>query len=255
MTHRVAQVAEDAQPAHAPLLVAAVIEADRAGGVAAVGLGDGSAQQQLIVRLAVLRVHRDADRGAHADAQVLQADAGFQALEQAVGEVSGALWAEARHDHEESVALEARQRVLRLDVQAQLLGGLADVGVRDVVPEGAGDFAEAIEIEHHDRHVFRLGARLADRRVQVFQRVVAIGQPGKRVVPGLVGDARLAAGDVFLHGIEGHRQFRELIAGGDGDRPAVVAHLHALRRLGELLHWLGQGAGEQHGAHQRQQQR
>ena len=95
----------------------------------------------------------------------------------------------------------------------------------------------------------------ADGSVQGLQRVVAVGQAGQGVVPRLVGDARLAARDVFLHGIEGHRELRELVAGGDGDRTAVVADLHALRGLGELLHRFREGARQQHRARQRQQQR
>ena len=72
------------------------------------------------------------------------------------------------------------------------------------------------------------------QRADLALREGAVRQLRQRVVLRLVGDVRLARGDVVLHGVEGAGERAELLAPGHAHRGLVVALLDALRGQHQL---------------------
>ena len=127
----------------------------------------------------------DAEAGGHGELVPADADRVLERVQQPsrVGLPLG-----RADQREELVAAEAGERRRRRGVVAQPLGDLDQQRVADGVAEAVVDALEVVEVDEHDRD--RLAGR-GQHRLQALAEQRAVGQPGQRIVPGVVAQRGL----------------------------------------------------------------
>ena len=73
----------------------------------------------------------------------------------------------------------------------QALGHDLEQAVADIVAQGVVDVLEAIEVDEHHGEPRAVARRRVDRLLQAVVQQRAVGEPGERIVVGLLLDARL----------------------------------------------------------------
>ena len=113
-------------------------------------------------------------------------------LEHALGRVGGLLnVVDVLEQEGELVAAEARGGVARAHARCKPLRDLGEHLVAGRVPEAVVDRLEVVEVEEHDRDAAVLAAIARDRVAHALREQCAVGEPGDRVVEGLVRELLL----------------------------------------------------------------
>jgi hypothetical protein len=176
----------------------------------------GVPEQRLAARTPVDR-HGDPDRGADDVLDVARAQRLLEDVEQAVGELLGALAAvDVSRDHDELVAAEARQHVTGTQRAGQATcDGPQDVVARTMAERVVHDL-ELVEVDEQHRDVAPASSTgRAEDQVEAPTEEGAVRQPGQRVVVGV-----MAARPLGLAQVRDVRERDEDL----GQHPAVVAH-------------------------------
>ena len=160
----------------------------------------------------------EGDTDAHRDdvLATIEADRCLHRAEQAIGDRRDLLVGAdvAAHD-EELVAAETADDVATAGRGLQAVGNDLQQAVADRVTEAVVDDLEVVEVAEHHGH----SLAVADGVGQQMEQLLAVRQPGQRVVAGVVGQSRfepLAIGEVAI----GHGEAFEvalLVADADGD--------------------------------------
>ena len=95
----------------------------------------------------------------------------------------------------ELVAAEAGQDVVAAQQLAQALGDVDEQAVALLVAHRVVDLLEAVEVDEHERRERAVAGGVRQRSGAVLMELRAIGQPGERVVRGLVAQAPRGSGD------------------------------------------------------------
>src|SRR5882672_11361823 len=148
----------------------------------------------------VARVERDADRGADGERAALDSERPAEDREQPLAERRRLLARlEAVPQQREVVAAQARERVLAPQRVLQSFGHGAQQRVARGVAERVVDQLEAVEIDREQRELRAAARRGEDRLRGALGEQRAVGEPGERIAPRELLDARLvllARGDV-----------------------------------------------------------
>jgi hypothetical protein len=182
----------------------------------------------------VQRIHRGADGRAGLDHLVRDRKRTFERGENLLGrghDVVGMLGVSGQDS--ELVASQPRDGVGRAKHAAQPGGHLLQEAVAPVVSERVVDVLEAIEVEEQHAEHLLVAARREQCLAQAVTEQASVGQPGERVVQGLVFErvgVSLALGDVAERGDEQvpgadlHRADDEL----EREQASVLAFAHRL---------------------------
>ena len=190
-------------------------------------------------------LHGHADAGVGTDVHAAEAHRAGERLRDAAGQRDDVVLVDVLADDDELVATEAGDQVSGAHRGAQPGRHLDEQLVAGGVAEGVVDDLEVVEVEEEAGQAAGAGPEALGH---VLGQQRAVGQPGQRVVVGLVGELRLEGqpvGDVLDRADEagadaGGEQVRE----ADDRRPdgAVVAdepglglHLLAVEGGGDLL--------------------
>ena len=179
----------------------------------------------------------DADREADVERLLAGRDRHHERLERALGDLHGAPLGilVADHEHGELVAAEPGDDVVAADRVHEPGRDAAQQLVADRVPERVVDALEVVEVDEHHRDL-ALGVAL-ERLAHALAEQRAVGQPGQRVVVGLVlelvlevaqlGDGLLEA--VVLErgaGVGGQRLEQRAIGAGEAAGEPVAVREH-----------------------------
>ena len=96
-------------------------------------------------------------------------------------------------DHRELVAAESGAEVALLQAGGEAVRDFAQQLVTRLVPEGVVDVLEPIEIDEQEAQLMAVVAGALPQFVEFLVERMSVGQPGKRIVMGQIGDAILAA--------------------------------------------------------------
>ena len=129
--------------------------------------GDVRMTHQEVGVTAVLRIHRDPDRGADVDGLALDHEGRVQRVQQLAGDVGGGVGGFHAAEQEcELVAAQPGHRVGAAQLAAQARGDVPQQDVAGLVAEGVVDLLEVVEVHHQQGQVvlLALGHPRAGRR-------------------------------------------------------------------------------------------
>ena len=161
--------------------------------------GDVGAPQQRARVGPMLGEDRNANAGADFHLMAVDDERLLERFEQPAGRHFGLVRVRSGQQHGELVAAQARGRVAFAKHALESHAQLAQEQIAKVVPERIVDFLEAIEVHHQQRQRRFVATGRQNGLAQAVVEQQTIGQPGQRVVDGLVLERRLgllAFGDV-----------------------------------------------------------
>ena len=129
----------------------------------------------------------DADAGAHVELEVLDPEDRRERLGDAPRRLEGGIGAvHVGEQHGELVAPEPGDRAALGNRVRDPRSHVAEQHVPDPVAEAVVDLLEAVEVHDHHRQTASVAGALPHRLLRHHPEVGAVGQPGERVVQGVV---------------------------------------------------------------------